>query len=72
MLRYEPNGEVHCKLFYNAKLLKEGIFSKWREAGWPINTLFWISERGGNKFHVFGRGTQKGGDMYQVVGWASL
>ena len=39
MLRYEPNGEVHCKLFYNAKLLIEGIFSKWREAGWPINTL---------------------------------
>ena len=32
MLWYEPNGEVHCKLFYSAKLLKEGIFSNWRES----------------------------------------
>ena len=26
-------------------------------------TMFWINERGGNKFQVFGRGTQKVGDM---------
>ena len=45
--------------------MKEGIFSKWRESGLGNkNTMFWISERGDNKFQVFGRGIQNGGDMY--------
>ena len=30
MLWLEPNLEVHCKLFYSANVMKEGIFSKWR------------------------------------------
>ena len=45
--------------------MKEGIFSKWRESGLSNKyTMFWISERGDNKFQVFGRGIQKGGDMW--------
>ena len=39
-------------------------FQNGGEVGWPINTLFWVSERGDNKFQAFGRVTQKGGDMY--------
>ena len=31
MVWLEPNGEVHCKRFYSANIMKEGIFSKWRE-----------------------------------------
>ena len=64
MLWLEPNGEVHCKLFCSANVMKEEISQNGGEAGWPINTLFWISERGDNKFQVFGRGIQKVGDMY--------
>ena len=30
MLWLGPNGEVNCKLFYSANVMKEGIFSKWR------------------------------------------
>ena len=65
MLWLEPNGEVHCKRFYSANVMKEGIFSKWRRS-WLANksTMFRISERGDNKFQVFGRGIQKVGDMY--------
>ena len=31
---------------------------------WQYYTMFWISERGDNKFQVFSRGIQNGGDMY--------
>ena len=48
------------------------FFQNWGEAGWLINTLFWISERGDKKFQVFGRGMQKGGNMYYVVGSTTL
>ena len=51
--------------FYSVKLIKEGIFSKRRGGGLANkNTMFGISERGDNKYPFFGRGTQKGGDMY--------
>ena len=61
----EPNGKVHCKPFYSAIVMKEGIFSKWRGDGLVSKyTMFWISERGDNKFEVFGRGIQKVRDMY--------
>ena len=46
ILWLEPNG-VHCKLFYSEKLMKE-FFQNREEAGWPINRLFWISEREGS------------------------
>ena len=65
MLWPEPNGEVHCKLFYSANVVKEGIFSKWRESELANKyTMFLISERGDNKLQVFGRGIQKVGDTY--------
>ena len=65
MLWLGPNGEVHCKLFYSANIMKEGNFSKWRGSGLANKyTMFWISERGDNKFQVSGRGIQKIGDMY--------
>ena len=35
----KANGEVHCKLFYIANVLKE-FFQNEGVAGWPINTLF--------------------------------
>ena len=61
----EPNGEVHCKLFYSANVMTEGIFSKWREGGLASKyTVFWISEREDNKFEVLGSGIQKVGDIY--------
>ena len=39
------------------------FFQNGGEEGWPINTLFWISERG-DKFQAFDRGIQKLGNMY--------
>ena len=45
--------------------MKEGSFSKWRRSGLANKyTMLWITEKGDNKGHVFGRGIQKGGDMY--------
>ena len=53
--------------------MKEGIFLKWSRSRLAYkNTIVWISERGDNKFYVFGTGMQKGGDMYYVVGWTTL
>ena len=61
----EPNGEVYCKHFYSAKLMKEGFSSEWRGSRMANKyTMFWISERGDNKFQVFGSGIWKGGGMY--------
>ena len=44
--------------------MKQGILSKWRGSGLVNKSLFWISERGDNKFQVFGREIQKGGNVY--------
>ena len=64
MLWLDPNGKVHCKLFYSANVMKE-FFQNGEEAGWATNTLFfWISDRGDNEFKVFGRWIQKRGNMY--------
>ena len=59
MLWLEPNGEVHCKLYYSANVMKEGIFQNGGKAGWPINTLCLELVK-----LVFGRRIQKVGDMY--------
>ena len=39
MLWLDPNGKVHCKLFYSANVMKE-FFQNGEEAGWATNTLF--------------------------------
>ena len=44
------------------ELMKE-FFQNGRSGLANKYTMFWINERGGNKFQVFGRGTQKVGDM---------
>ena len=65
MLWLEPNGEVHCKLFYSANVMKKGIFSKWRGSRLANKyTMFRICEKRDNKFQVLGRGIQKVGNMY--------
>ena len=51
--------------FYSAKSMKGGL-SSIRRVGGVVNkdTMFWIGESGETKFQIFGRGIQRGGDMY--------
>ena len=45
--------------------MKEGIFSKQMVGGVANeDTMFWIGESEETKFQIFGRGIQKGGNMY--------
>ena len=64
LLKWFGNNYTQC-YGLSLNVMKEGIFSEWRASGLTNKyTMFWISERGDNKFQVFGRGIQKEGDMY--------
>ena len=67
------NKYIVSFFFYSAKLVKEETFSKWCGDGLVIkNTIFWISEKGDNKFQVFVRGIQKRDICILVVVSATL
>ena len=60
-----PNGEVHCKPFYLQWKCNEGR-NFFKTEGKRFGQLIHCFElvKGHNKFQVFGRGIQKGRDMY--------